>query len=97
MDRSLQDGLRQLADAADWRHYGDGFARRSACATGELAVAFFGVATLMSVVSWFQMGLASREEAGGWSWRTCPGPAGIPVCLPPPPPRFRRRAGRGAV
>lgn len=39
------------------------FARRSACATGELAVAFFGVATLMSLVSWFQMGLASREEA----------------------------------
>ena len=39
------------------------FARRSGSATGELAAAFFGVAVLMAIVSWFQMGLAAREEA----------------------------------
>ena len=39
------------------------FARRSGSATGEVAVAFFGVALLMAVVAWFQMGLANREEA----------------------------------
>ena len=39
------------------------FAVRSGSATGELAAAFFGVALLMAVVAWFQMGLWSREEA----------------------------------
>lgn len=39
------------------------FARRSGSATGELATAFLGVAVLMAIISWFQMGLASREEA----------------------------------
>lgn len=39
------------------------FARRSGSATGELALAFFGVAVLMALVAWFQMSLWAREEA----------------------------------
>ncbi|MCW5558617.1 MAG: protease modulator HflK family protein, partial [Verrucomicrobiae bacterium] len=39
------------------------FAERSATATGELAAAFIGIATLTALMAWFQMNLSGREEA----------------------------------